>query len=340
MQRRDFCRAGTSCLAHALVAGGLLPLAARQSFGATLSGRPVRAEPWGNLERMSDGIWAMVSTPLAGGPEARRTFSNGGIVAGRSGVLVVEGFASREGAQWMARTAAELTGRPPTHAVLTHYHGDHSAGLAGYLGSGAGPTYVTTEHTRDRVGEMARSMGRGEELVQALRGARVIAPGATESIDLGGRRVQLTARSGHTGSDITVAVDDPRIVFGGDLLWNGFFPNYVDATPSVLSREVKVLTAERQARYVPGHGSLPRDREVRHYVELLDLVEAAARRAHERGASLDEAADAFRLPPSLGDWTRFSERYYRVALGAWAKELAAPSGGPEAAGTASSVNHS
>ena len=42
-----------------------------------------------------------------------RTFSNGGLVAGRDGVLAVEGFASEEGSGWLAEEARRLTGRRP-----------------------------------------------------------------------------------------------------------------------------------------------------------------------------------------------------------------------------------
>ena len=53
-----------------------------------------------------------------------------------------------------AAKARELTGRWPTHVVVTHYHADHANGVAGYLSSetpSGKPVLRTTERTRDLV---------------------------------------------------------------------------------------------------------------------------------------------------------------------------------------------
>jgi hypothetical protein len=92
----------------------------------------------------------------------------------------------------------------------------------------------------------------------------------------------------------------------------------------VLSQAVRALIRDAEARSVPGHGAIPTTGELAKYVGLLDAVEAAARRAHDTGRTAAEAAREFRLPPSLGEWTRFSDRYYEVALAAWERELGGP----------------
>ena len=74
------------------------------------------SEPRGRIEEITDGIWTLVSNPL----EDRTTLCNGGIVTGRAGVVVIESLASDEGALWMAQQAMRLTGRVPTHVIVTH----------------------------------------------------------------------------------------------------------------------------------------------------------------------------------------------------------------------------
>lgn len=303
MNRRGFVRAGAAFAAQ---------LAAPSLFAARLRGKVVAQEPWGRLEQIAEHVWALISTPFAEGPDARRTLANGGIVAGRDGVLLVEGLASDAGAQWLAESARRLAGRAPTHVVLTHYHGDHSSGLAAYRGPESRPTYVTTEATRALL---------RDPLKQLVGDAELVAPGATQAIDLGDRRVTLTHRSGHTGSDLTVTVEDARLVFCGDLLWNGLFPNYRDAIPSVLSKEVRAMLGDRRATTVPGHGAMPSPAEAANYVALLDVVEAAARRAFAAGTPATEAARQFSVPETLGEWRLFGPAYYQVALSAWEREL-------------------
>ena len=316
MNRRTFLQIGGTCAAHLGVYGGLpLPLSAQST--ARPAGRVEAEQPWGRLERLADGVWALISTPLSGGANAMRTFSNGGIVAGTSGVLVIEGFGSGDGARWIAEQARTLTGRVPTHVVLTHYHGDHSAGLLGYQQPSGDPIYVTTTETRERL------QSRGQATSAALQSAQLVERATPTTVDLGGRRVVITPRAGHTASDLAVTVEDPAVLFGGDLLWNRHFPNYVDAIPSVLSREVRAMSGQRDMTRIPGHGSIFAGDDLTHYIGVLDAVEDAARKARAAGTPASDAAKVFQLPQSLGSWTMFGGNYFEVALRAWERELAA-----------------
>ncbi|HKY61016.1 MAG TPA: MBL fold metallo-hydrolase [Gemmatimonadota bacterium] len=323
MNRRTFLAAAGSCAGHLVLTLAAGTAASRRLFGAVARAPVVGREPWGRLEKLTEGAWALISTPLAGGDQAMRTFSNGGIVAGREGVLVIEGFASEEGARWLAEAARELTGRAPSHVVLTHVHGDHANGLAGYRAEGRTPTYVSTAVTRADLEGRSRKQGRASAAVETLYGDRVllVEEGAPLAIDLGGRTVRIVPRSGHTRSDLVVVIEDPRLVWCGDLVWNGLFPNYVDATPSELSGHVRALLEEPAASWVPGHGSLADRASVVDYLTLLDDLEAAARRAIEAGTPVAEAARAYRPPVEIGEWVLFSPEYYSVAFGAWEREL-------------------
>jgi glyoxylase-like metal-dependent hydrolase (beta-lactamase superfamily II) len=272
----------------------------------------VATEPWGRIEELAQGVYAVVSTPLA--ERDFTTISNGGLIVGRDGILVIEGFASPEGARWVSDFALDTLGRRPTQVVLTHYHGDHSVGQGGY---------------RDRPGEI-RVLATAEthRLLQAdteterLMPNMVLQDGETSTeIDLGGRVVRLVAREGHTSSDLTVEIDEPRVTWCGDLVWNGMFPNYVDARPSLLIRAVRSTLGDVGATFVPGHGELSDRAGLQGYVEMLEHVEDAATTAFRAGLPAAEAAAEYTIPESLGDFLRFSERYYEVAFNAWYQEL-------------------
>jgi glyoxylase-like metal-dependent hydrolase (beta-lactamase superfamily II) len=314
LTRRAFLGTAAGCGGYLLAALGGATSQTRRLFAAEPRGIPVRSEPWGRLEQVADGVWVLISTPLAGSEAsgAMRTFSNGGLVAGRESVLAIEGFASVEGARWLAGEARRLTGRWPTQAVLTHYHGDHSAGLGGYGADGAPVALLGTAVTRD----LLRRRRPDAVVPQTL-----LAPDRATELDLGGRRVRITPREGHTASDLTIEVLDPRVVFCGDLVWIGLFPNFVDATPSRQTAHVRALLAEPATLWVPGHGSAARAPELRGFLGLLESVEDGARRALARGVPAAEAARGWRPPPALGEWVRFSDDYYEVAFRAWEREL-------------------
>jgi glyoxylase-like metal-dependent hydrolase (beta-lactamase superfamily II) len=306
--------AALGCGAHVLAALAAASTDTRRLFAAEPRGLFVRREPWGRLERVADGVWVLISTPLAGdhASGAMRTFSNGGLVAGRDGVLAVEGFASVEGARWLAEESRRLTGRWPSHVVLTHCHGDHSAGLGGYAAGGEPVEILGTAVTRDLL---------RQRRPEAVLPCTLLAADRPTELDIGGRRVRIDPREGHTPSDLTIEVLDPRIVWCGDLVWNGLFPNFVDATPSRQTAHVRRLLAEPATLWVPGHGSAARAQELRAFLTLLESIEDGARAAFVRGVPPGEAAREWRPPAALGEWVRFSDDYYEVAFRAWEKEL-------------------
>ncbi|MBT8335710.1 MAG: MBL fold metallo-hydrolase, partial [Gemmatimonadetes bacterium] len=213
--RRRFLGVAGGCLAHLVMLGaGGIPWRTRDSgVGGVLRAQ----EPWGSLVEIADGVWAMISNPMAD----RTTLCNGGIVAGRSGVAVIEAFASTRGAEWMADQALRLTGRRPDVVVVSHYHGDHSAGLPGFGVDESAPEVWLTGATRNRLTEGLREAApeRADPMARALERAVARPDDEDDTLDLGGRRVRIGARRGHTASDVTVELGAPPVVFCGDLVW-------------------------------------------------------------------------------------------------------------------------
>src|SRR5258708_10703575 len=192
ISRREFVSAAASCSAH-LVLVAIATQAGARALWAQPHGVVVTREPVGSLEGVGDGVWALVSTPLGGD---RTTLSNVGIISRRSGVLAIEGFNQPQGAQWLATKAREVTGRWPTHVVLTHYHADHANGVAGYFAGGETPVVHTTATTRTLV--LERNQPADASRRDALKDASAIDAASPSDIDLGGRVVHVIPCAGHT----------------------------------------------------------------------------------------------------------------------------------------------
>ncbi|MEM7417824.1 MAG: MBL fold metallo-hydrolase [Gemmatimonadota bacterium] len=310
--RREFLSHSASCAAHLGVMSAAAPfwtkgLWAQERFPV------VATEPWGRLERVSDGVWALVSTPF----QDRTTLCNGGIIAGRNGVVVIDAFGTDAGARWMGEQAIRLAGHAPTHVVLTHFHGDHTGGLRGAREVGSPAilaTPVTRDYSRDRDGAP-------NEILNRVTPLDTIRP--TE-IDLGDRSLIVVPRQGHTDSDVTVELTDPSVVFCGDLFWNEMFPNFMSATPSRLSQAVRLLQLADAETYVPGHGPLADRAALDRYMDVLDHVEDAARRAMAEGMTAEEAGARFAMPAESAEWILFNPNYFEVAIGSWMSELGRP----------------
>jgi glyoxylase-like metal-dependent hydrolase (beta-lactamase superfamily II) len=311
------------------------PAAAKTLWSRRTQGRVVAQEPFGRLESAGEGLWAFVSTPLGGD---YTTVCNGGIIAGRDGVMVIEAFQTPEGARWIAEKARELTGRWPTHVLVTHYHGDHSNGAEGYLSevAGPGPSDVRSgpsgtprSDPRIHVTETTRALkteGLPDEappsLLRLWAEVVLVAEESPGSIDLGTRTVRLGPLRGHTPSDVTADLPEEGITWCGDLVWNGMFPNYMDAIPSRLSSAVRAIQAEDRKVYVPGHGPLAGAGDLARYVDVIDGLEETARQARREGWTSAEAGSRHRIPADLGDWTLFNPSYFQRAVEAWMKEWA------------------
>ncbi len=317
--RREFLATSGSCAAHLALAAAVSPRLLRELWAARPRGPIVATEPFGRLERVGENIWALVSTPLGGD---YTTVSNGGIIAGRNAVLAIEGFQTPKGAAWLAAQARTLTGRWPTHVLVTHYHSDHSNGVAGYVTPDHHPVMRVTQVTRDEA--IARNKPADADRTAALGDAVLMSPTDVTTLDLGGRSIRIVPQLGHTDSDVALELDDADLVFCGDLFWNAMFPNYVDAIPSKLSASVRVLRARNAATYVPGHGAVGTPADLDRYTAMIDDVERAARQAHAAGTSAKDAAAAYTIPASTGDWAMFGKTFVERAFSAWDRELGGP----------------
>jgi glyoxylase-like metal-dependent hydrolase (beta-lactamase superfamily II) len=290
-------------------------LAARSRWSERSLGKAVAQEAFGRLEEVGPGLFALISTPLGGD---YTTVCNGGIIAGRSGVLVVEAFQTDEGAAWMAQQTRALTGRWPTHVLVTHYHGDHTGGIEGYLPE-PDPQILATAAARDRrAGQLPDDAS--DIIKRQWADVVMIAPDEPTPLDLGQRTVQLIPRRGHTNSDVTVDLPEEEITWCGDLVWNGMFPNYMDAIPSQLSLAVRALEADARRLYVPGHGPLAGFDDMKRYIRVIDGLEETARRARREGWTAQEAGERHTIDPALGQWTLFNPAYFQRAVEAWMLE--------------------
>lgn len=275
---------------------------------------------WGSIVGLTDGVWAVASTPLA--HRDFKTVCNGGIVAGKDRVLVIEAFAGRPGAQWVADAAHQLTGRWPTDVVITHYHGDHSGGLTGFVHDGHSPALHSTNATLERIqGPGGDETQEERDRAALISAANRIEEGSTFDLDLGGRSARLHPRGGHTASDVTVELPEIDLGFGGDLVWSGMIPNFVDARPARLAKTLRAMRDGGMKRYVPGHGALGEAEAVNLNIDLLTILEEAASRSLEAGRSASEAAAGLTLPSPFDKWVAFSPSYVERAIGAWQVDL-------------------
>ncbi|OBK74748.1 MBL fold metallo-hydrolase [Mycobacterium sp. 1164985.4] len=189
-----------------------------------------------------------------------------GVVAGRSGCLLIDTGSTLAEGRAINTDVAELTMQPVCHVLLTHDHFDHVLGFPAFGGAQvycAPPVAGTVTSGREYLRADAIRHGADTEEVDAAIGA-LREPDCKlweATVDLGGRTVVISHPGrGHTDHDLiaVVAAADVTVVFCGDLVEESGDPSIefdsdLDAWPATLDR---VLAAGGgDAVYVPGHGS-------------------------------------------------------------------------------------
>jgi glyoxylase-like metal-dependent hydrolase (beta-lactamase superfamily II) len=244
---------------------------------------------------------------------------NSGVVVGDKGVLVVDAQATPAMAADVIHRIREVTDKPVTHLVLTHYHAVRVLGAAGYPGA----EIIASETTRNLISErgqqdMDSEIGRFPRLFRGRESIPGLTwPGVTfrdrMTLWMGaGREAQIIhiGRS-HTAGDTVVWLPEERVLFAGDVVEFGATPYCGDAHftdwPATLAA-VRALGAER---LVPGRGrALLTRAECEEAIEgtraftadLFGIVKRAS-----AGATLKEVYDQAiaEMRPKYGRWVIF-----------------------------------
>jgi glyoxylase-like metal-dependent hydrolase (beta-lactamase superfamily II) len=317
----------TSCGAYVLGLAAAAPAMTRKVFAAQDDSKIVAKEGWGRIEKLQDNFWAIISTPFD--QKDFTTVCNGGIIAGKDRILAIESYMNPKGATWVARWTKKIFGRWPTDIVVTHYHADHSSGAVGFFANDEKPKLWVTEKTHQLIQkdlaakrqQQKSAANKSAQKIPEFPKIETLKANSATTLDLGGRKVSIVPRIGHTASDVTIELEDPNIVYGGDLFFNRMIPNYLDADPVELRKSVKSLVRGKETIYVPGHGPVADNKDFKTYQRFLDWVEQTAREKFDAGKSSAQAAKEFELPQNYKEWYIFSNQVVPRAMNAWYREF-------------------
>ncbi|HVC68862.1 MAG TPA: MBL fold metallo-hydrolase [Acidimicrobiales bacterium] len=263
-----------------------------------------------HTEEVAEGVYAYVQ------PDGSWWINNTGFVVGESGVLCIDTCATEARTRAFLDTVDLVAGTGRRTLVNTHHHGDHTNGncLVPYA------AIIGHEYCRDAV----RAMG-------------IMRPdGIFEPVDWGAletaapfitfeRRLNVYVddvlvelhhfgTAAHTTNDVVAWIPERRVLFTGDIVFNG-------GTPFVLMGSVSgaMMVLDRLLEFdaevlVPGHGP-PCGREMIDTVgEYLRFVQETAAETWAAGLSPLDAARQVDLGPyaSLSDPERIVGNLHRA----------------------------
>jgi len=225
-----------------------------------LCGPVVAAEPL-SMTEIVPGVFVHKGAYEDVNPHNRGDISNIGFIVGDKAVAVIDTGNARLLGDDLRAAIKSKTNLPIAYVINTHAHPDHIFGNAAFkddkpefVGHAKleaamrtkAPYYLQTLKTF--VGEAATN---GIEIIPPTK---TVKPGEPITLDLGGRRLTVTAYpAAHSESDVTVFDDKTDTLWTGDLL-------FVDRVPAIdgsILGWVKVIAELKKipaARAVPGHG--------------------------------------------------------------------------------------
>ncbi|MEV5897707.1 MBL fold metallo-hydrolase [Nonomuraea fuscirosea] len=281
------------------------------------------ALPPPRVEEVSDGVFAYVQ------PDGSWWINNTGFLAGRRGVVVIDACSTERRTRAFRAAIGKVSDRPITTLVNTHHHGDHTFG--NWLFPEA--TIVGHEGVREQIIADGTPAYRAAWSPEVEWGRLELAPPFltfTDRITLHSDDLRCEVRhvghAAHTTNDSYVWIPERRLLFSGDLVFNGGTPFVLMGSVAGTLQALEQLSELGAETVVPGHGEVCGPEAYEPVAAYLRFVQETARRGRQAGLTPLEAA----TESDLGEWAGLldSERIVGNLHRAYAELDGQPLGAP------------
>jgi glyoxylase-like metal-dependent hydrolase (beta-lactamase superfamily II) len=225
---------------------------------------------------------------------------NVGIVVGSRAALVIDPGLGRRNGETVLREVIKLGGSDEMYLASTHFHTEHSTGLAAFP---AAARYVNSkvqeeDYERGAAGHASRfsemSPTHADLLRDMTRRTADITFDREYTLDLGGVRVKfLMLGPTHTRGDTAFFVEGDNVLFAGDLVMNNSFvaANQESCLRAWLAA-FDVLESMGPRVIVPAHGPVGEGTLIGVNRGFLQAIDTRARQLKAQNRPVDDVAAA------------------------------------------------
>jgi cyclase len=248
----------------------------------------------GVATEVSDGVYAYIQ------PDGSWWINNTGFLVGRHGVISIDACSTEKRTRAYLDAIAAVTAAPVRTLVNTHHHGDHTFG--NYLFSGA--TIIGHQNVRQALLDYGTPIDLPFWSKVDWGQIRLEPPfltyseGVTLYADDLVAEVRHVGGPAHTTNDSVVWLPERKLLFAGDLLFNGGTPfllmGSIAGAIEVLSGFLRSFGA---TTIVPGHGPVGGPDLIDDVLGYLNFVQDTARQGLAAGLSPLDAARQTDLGP-------------------------------------------
>lgn len=187
--------------------------------------------------------------------------SNAGVVITDEGVVIFDGLGTPSLAHKLLQKIREITDKPIVKVIVSHYHADHIYGLQVFKEQGAeivAPDgvyeYIDSDAASSRLEERQFSLEPWvNEQTVVVTPDRII--DKSESFTVGDTTFLINViGSAHSDGDMTLYVENDRVLFTGDLIFEGRVPFLGSNNTKHWLETLEKMEAQKLHALVPGHG--------------------------------------------------------------------------------------
>lgn len=250
------------------------------------------------VEEVGDGLYAYIQ------PDGTWCINNTGFLVDRGGVVAVDTCATERRSRAFLAEVARVTDRPVRTLVNTHSHIDHT------YGNWLLPVSTIIGHEGCREDMLASGLASTAAFPGVDFGHGEVAPPfVTFSSELriwvNDQPVELRHLGpAHTTNDVIAWVPDQRVLYCGDLLFNGGTPFVMMGSVAGSLAALDELRRLAPDRIVPGHGPVAGPELIDRVAAYLRFVQSTAEQAAAAGVSPLQAA----RQADLGEFAGWHDR--------------------------------
>jgi glyoxylase-like metal-dependent hydrolase (beta-lactamase superfamily II) len=215
------------------------------------------------LRRVSEHVW-FVEGAAGIATDNQGFVSNAGVVVTGAGVVVFDALGTPALAQLLLEKIREITQQPIVRVVVSHYHADHIYGLqvfadldAEILAPAGSELYLDSPNAQERLEERRFTLSPWvNDETRLVWPDRILKEGA--QFQLGDVDFTITVvGNAHSDGDLTMYVGPDRVLFSGDIIFEGRVPFLGDSNSRNWVDVLERMERENLVALVPGHGAVP-----------------------------------------------------------------------------------
>jgi cyclase len=253
------------------------------------------------LKRITENVFCF----LAGEKGA-----NTGFVIGKNGILMIDSTFSPDDAKQVLKNIRSVTQKPIKYLFNTHHHADHTFGNQVFSAKVVAhrdcknimTRLLEKEWSQDSIDKYAEE---NPQWKKKLNNLNITLPDTVFDdkweIDLGNVKVNLIHAGGHTRDSSIAHKASSKVLFAGDLIFQGRYPFMRDGDSREWLLALKKIRDLDFEVLVPGHGYLCDRAELENHIDYFENLLENCRKFIQESLTPDEIA-------KQKEFTKFARR--------------------------------